>query len=148
MVREHDNWTFRRSRTFTSATAQAMRLQFRVEVFNIFNTPQFNIPVRRSESDGGDNYQRRPTAAVPANVTGNPTRAQAVLVFIESGAGEFVFRLGRSLYSRTGWCFATQSGSKSTPNPGPDGTLTFPFAILSVEVLHPYRMFAPTSLNS
>jgi len=51
-------------------------------------------------------------------------------------------------YNFTGWCFATQSGSKSTPNPGPVGTLIFPFAIFNVEVLHSYRMFAPTSLNS
>ena len=55
---------------------------------------------------------------------------------------------GFSSYNFTGWCFATQSGSKSTPNPGPDGTLIFPFAIFNVEVLHSYRMFAPTSLNS
>jgi len=32
-----------------------------------------------------------------------------------------------------GWCFATQSGSKSTPNPGPEGTLIFPFPIFNVE---------------
>ena len=50
--------------------------------------------------------------------------------------------------SLTAWCFLTQSGSKSTPNPGPVGTLIFPPTTCKGEVLHSNRTFVCSPLNS
>jgi integrase/recombinase XerD len=46
------------------------------------------------------------------------------------------------------WCLLTHSGSKSTPNPGPVGTLIFPSTTFSGEVLHSNRTWVLSPLNS
>ena len=51
-------------------------------------------------------------------------------------------------YSLTAWCFLTHSGSMSTPNPGPVGTLIFPLTTCKGDVLHSNRTFVRSPLNS
>ena len=54
----------------------------------------------------------------------------------------------RTGHNLTIWCFLTHSGSKSTPNPGPVGTLIFPSTTFNGEVLHSNRTCVCRPLNS
>ena len=48
----------------TSASRSALKLQFRAEFFNLFNTPQFNVPNRGLNTGGGFLPHAQPTAAI------------------------------------------------------------------------------------
>ena len=51
-------------------------------------------------------------------------------------------------YIFSAWCFLIHSGSISTPNPGPVGTLIFPSTTCRRDVLHSNRTLVLNPLNS